>query len=462
MTLLELVDAALRLPTRTVSGVMAMEPITIFSRNVNPVGVARRLRELAPGTEFDGPEDRWTRAAITFGDGSGKRSLTLFHDLAEYAEPKWSNQMAGMRGYFNSFPRTDRKELVMVLTTSLQFSLGTVFEPDFDPTGDPRLDILFAVTEFLDGVLFTPSSLRDAKGRILFGAGGEDEEDPNAVWPRVLGAVSFSDPLGQTTSATPRPRSSEDDVDGAQPPTAQRVARRALAMAAVTGRAILEQGNVNLRTEQRWNPLRSIRSLFSGQERQRQELLEWLRIVGIESEFEPDEWEVLQRPCGRLEPQQQIDSTWRLEGLVVLASALGRFQLPAHDKLVEFRPMWQSLGLFDAATAKGLIANPSLKSRAEIATLRNRLFAIHWRLRNFNIDRKAMNFDEFAKTCWFGPLDITGLPLVEGDLAIHGRRIDRVSPGGFGAAHSAARERHQAANWLMDGPEIYSKASVAT
>ena len=73
-----------------------------------------------------------------------------------------------------------------------------------------------------------------------------------------------------------------------------------------------------------------------------------------------------------------------------------------------------------------------------------------------------MDFAEFAKTCWFGPLDIEGVPLVGGDLAIRGKRIDRASENAFSAAHSSAQERHQAANWLLSGPEQYSEASVAT
>ena len=73
-----------------------------------------------------------------------------------------------------------------------------------------------------------------------------------------------------------------------------------------------------------------------------------------------------------------------------------------------------------------------------------------------------MDFARFARTCWFGPLDLGGVPLVEGDLAIKGERIDRAPPGAFSSAHSAAQERHQAANWLWEGPERYSDASVAT
>lgn len=73
-----------------------------------------------------------------------------------------------------------------------------------------------------------------------------------------------------------------------------------------------------------------------------------------------------------------------------------------------------------------------------------------------------MDFAEFARTCWFGPLDITGVPLIKGDLALQGKRIDKAAADVFATAHSASPERHQAANWLWEGPELYSEASVAT
>jgi hypothetical protein len=164
---------------------MAMEPITLFARIGDPAGVVRRLRELAPSVEIDGSDDNWREAVVAFVEGNNKRTITFTYDPTYHSEPNWSTQMSGMRGYFSRFPDTDRKPRVMMLTTSLRFSLGTLFEPDFDPEGDPRLDVLFSIAEFLDGVLFTPSELRDANGRILFGARGEEDEDPDAVWPRV-------------------------------------------------------------------------------------------------------------------------------------------------------------------------------------------------------------------------------------------------------------------------------------
>lgn len=36
---------------------MAMEPITLFARIADPAAVARRLREIAPAVEIDGPDD---------------------------------------------------------------------------------------------------------------------------------------------------------------------------------------------------------------------------------------------------------------------------------------------------------------------------------------------------------------------------------------------------------------------
>jgi hypothetical protein len=94
--------------------------------------------------------------------------------------------------------------------------------------------------------------------------------------------------------------------------------------------------------------------------------------------------------------------------------------------------------------------------------LRNRLFALHWRLRNYTLRPEILDFANFARTCWFGPLDLTGLPLADGDLAISGNRLDRATPDEFSRTHSVAQERHQAANWLWEGPDRYSEASVAT
>ncbi len=136
---------------------------------------------------------------------------------------------------------------------------------------------------------------------------------------------------------------------------------------------------------------------------------------------------------------RQIDSTWRLESLVVLAWALGRFDIPPHDALVAVDPLWRSLGYLDVKAARTLLAKPSLRPWAEIGALRNRMFTVHWRLRNFRIHPGTIDFAEYARTCWFGPMDISGLPLVGGDLALRGKRIDYALQVEFDKAYSAAQ-----------------------
>jgi hypothetical protein len=422
---------------------MATEPVTIFARIADTAAVARLLREIAPDVQIDGPDDDWRQAIITFGKSKSVRTITFNNDPDYHAEPNWSEQMNGMRGFFARFPETERKPFVMSLTTTFRFSLGSLFEPDFDPGGDPRLDVLFAVAELLDGVLFTPSSLRDRNGRVLFSAGGEAEEDPEAIWPQVLGKVSL--PPGRAPHEPSRSGESGDESDTAEAPSPVRVARRAIALGVVTMRAMLEREAHEPTAPQT-----------------HKHLIDWIRELGLEDELEPDESAVVQRRLGRLDSMQQINSTWRLEGLAVLTWALGKLELPAHDELVNPNDLWESLGVFDADAANALLTNPALRSREEIQTLCNRTFALHWRLRNYGLRPTVMDFADFARTCWFGPLDLTGLPLVKGDLAIGGKRLDRASKELFARTQSAAQERHQAINWLCEGPERYSDASTDT
>jgi hypothetical protein len=424
---------------------MAAEPITVFSRRVDPEGLYRYLDRLGLDLEIEGTLTAWTALRIRGVGEQGPCLLTLTHDPAYYAEPNWSRQMQGMAEYFARFPESPNKERVLMLPTSLHFSLGTLFDPDMDPPHDPRLPVLFEVAQYLDGVLFTPSSLRDAQGRVLLSAYGPEEEDPEARWPEVVGEVSVNTPLGRAMHEISRPRPEGDEPPEATPPSAHRVARRALALTALTVRAILEQDAENP------SALATLR-----------DVLEWSEALNLADELEPEEAEIVALPLGALPPQGQIEATWRLEGLVVLAWALERYPLPAHDALVELSPLWQSLGLLDVERANALVANAQLRSREEIHRLRQRLFALNWRLREFRIRRKAIDFAAFAQTAWFGPLDLGDLPLVENDLAVGGVRLDQADEDLLGSTQSATHERHHASNWLWEGPERYSEVIVAT
>jgi hypothetical protein len=426
---------------------MSTELITLYSRTADPAGVARLLRRLHPSVAIEGPDHDWRTATITFGMLWMKRRLTFVYDPDYLAEPNWSAQMDGMRGYLQQLPDSGRKQIAVMLPTTFRYALSARLEPGLAPGADPRHDLITAVARHLDGVLFTPDGLRDAHGRILFGTGGEAHEDPKAAWPRVIAQVPVA------PAAAGEDEGDEEDENEIEPPTAQRVARRALALAALTARAVLEQDPHAPDAAER-----------------RSALLEWVREMGIEDELEgpspfrskPRERSIFESPLGGMDAQAQIDSVWRTEGLAVLAWALGRYDLPPHDAPVNVDGLWEALGLLDTSRARGLLASPVLRPREEIGALCDRLFALHWRLRNYTLRPERMDFAEFARTCWFGPLDITSVPLAEGDLALRGVPIDQAHPGLLGAVNSAAHERHLAANWLYEGPELYSETDAST
>jgi hypothetical protein len=424
-------------------------PMTIFARIVDVAGVARLLREKEPSVVIDGPDENWQKATVSLGNAK----LTFTHDPHYYAEPKWSTQLDGMRGYYARFPDSEGKQSAIMLTTTFKFGLGLIFDPDECDDSDKRLDLVFAVTKHLDGVIFTPAALLDANGRVLFGADGD--EDADAVWPRVRAEVDIAASRPKDAGTSPPPA---DDL--AIAPAPERVARRALALTAITARALLEQEGVVIHRPKTawWNP----RNWLAPREYQRRELLAWINLIGIDDEMESNEWEVLQRPIGRLEPRQQIDSTWRFEGLVILAWALKRFQVPPHDTLVSPHPLLASMDALDAPAAKALLVRPALRPRDELGALRARLFAVHWRLTDFRIRPSAIHFTNFARTAWFGPLDITGLPLIDNDLSVQGKRIDAVESEELATANSIAVERHTAINWLWEGPRLYSQAQADT
>ena len=160
---------------------MATEPIMLFSRRPDAPGVARLLRTLGARIQIDGPEADWNTITVVTGSWWNKRKLIFTHDKKYYSQPNWSVQLSGMHGYFSKFPDGPGKERVLNLIPTFSFALGTIHEPDFRD-GDERLDIISKVAESLDAVLFLPSSLRDAHGRILLDADGES--DPAARWPQ--------------------------------------------------------------------------------------------------------------------------------------------------------------------------------------------------------------------------------------------------------------------------------------
>ena len=418
---------------------VAAEPINVFSHNQDLAGIAALLRQQLPTVQIHGPDEAWERITITGQKSWFRKTPTLIfkHDPDYYGGADWPQQVAGMQGYFSRFPDGPRKPDVLQLIQSFRFALATEFEPDLHlESNDPRLQFLFAVTRQLDGVIFTPSGLWDASGRTLLNA--EGRSDANAVMP-----VTTQKPL--TIVMPPLESNAGDEVEHA-PPDAQRVARRTLCLAAIAGRGLLEVEEMP--PEQA--------------ESNRKRLLTWVGELALEDELEAQELQCLQQPIGSFSQQAAVDASWRLEGLGVLAWALGKFEVPAYDQLVDAGTLLPAVGFLDPNHAPALLASPALRSAEELRKLKNQCFALHWRLRDFQLKPQAMDFRAFARESWFGPLNVSSVRFCENDLALGDRPISKASAEEFQKALSTANERHRAINWLVVGGASYAETDTST
>jgi hypothetical protein len=317
------------------------------------------------------------------------------------------------------------------LIGTLRFALA-VPQDDLDiDSDDERLSLLYTVCQHLDGVVFTPSSLRDAQGRVLIGAGGET--DPLAVLPQIPPVNIHNKVI-------------EDVEQETVPPTPCRVAKRALALTAVAARATLEFDAPQL----------------DDPETQRRRLIDWIESLDIGDEFEPEEWKVLQRPVGNIEQQDHLNAMWRVEGLAVLAWAIRRHELPPDDELVVPADLYQAMGIFDARTGHELLASAELRPADELSAMQTHLLMLHWRMRDYSIRPQPMDFVAFSKSCWIGSFDVGGFQIVKNDLAIGGAAINDADDDQRSMVNSLAMERHLAINWLMGYSDVYSETDTST
>lgn len=240
----------------------------------------------------------------------------------------------------------------------------------------------------------------------------------------------------------------DTDDDSAElefdPPPTHRVAARALVLAAVACRSLIETDAGK-----------------DGVEALRARILPWLVDLGIADELEDAERALIETPVGKLDNRARVNGSWRAEGVVVLAWALRYCDLPSYE--VECDPSGVANGMgFLADRAETPLAAGRLRAPEEIEHWANTYLTLHWRLRQFMLEPKAMDFPAFAASCRWGPLTVVELGLAEGDLAIGGQRIDGACERAIRTTLSIVQERHLAFNWLLGWEPVYSEVPTDT
>ena len=420
---------------------MDFEPINIYSHRIAPAAVVEVLRRHYSDVNVTGPDDAWTKLTAVIHPGGFFRRpklLHLTHKEEYYDGEDWPRQRMGLQNFVCSWNNADEQPDLPRLIRSFRFCLA-VPTAGLDPYGkDPRIEALLQICRELDGILFTPSCLRDSAGRTLIDASGQI--DPQACLPRLP-------PVEDHPDAEADFDHDDEDDEEPEPPTPERVARRLLALTAVAARATVE-----LDHSQGVEDLEDIPARIA----------EWVNELGISDELEPQEWKVIQRPVGGLEQSDFINAMWRVEGAAVLAYALKLHDLPAYDELIVPPELYDSVGLLNVELGAELLAHPDLCDEDELQGLQEHLLALHWRVRDFSLRPEAMDFVAFSRDCWFGSFDLTNFRVLNGDLAIGDVPIAEAEPEDVSRVNSIAMERHLAINWLHGYSRIYSETDTST
>jgi hypothetical protein len=228
-----------------------------------------------------------------------------------------------------------------------------------------------------------------------------------------------------------------------EPPLARQVAARALVLAAVSARGDLERQH----DQTAWHlPLA------------------WLKGVGGAAALEAQERAFLNSAPGRAEEKVIGATSWRREGLAVLAWALKQFDLPAYDApVVPPDAAHLSVGFLDPQIARELRAWGELRPLAEIDQLATRLTVVSWRLQQFGLMPGPMDLVAFLRGfSSFKDTWLDGLRIIDGDLAIGALPLAQAPAEEVQLCRSIAMERQIAAYWLQGDDPVYSAVAPVT
>ncbi len=303
-----------------------------------------------------------------------------------------------------------------------------------------------------DPALFARIEAVQAIGGLLIDESLDDRAAIEAGWAmaRELGAlVLLRDGLHDASGAVlAAPQTPENDAADEDPPlvgapSASQVATRLRVLSALAMRGLLE--------------VDADRAFALGK---LDALRDWIREQGLEAALDEDEQEALFEPTiGGMGRQQAIDATWRVEGAAVLAWALGLCELPPHDVTIDPGALFDAVGIGSATPSA--LTSPTLRDDDTLDAMREHLFSIHWRFVDLRIRPAPLDFAAVAARSSFG-LVCDPKTLVEGDLAVDGVPITRADQAAVGSAASIARERHQAANYLIGDHTAVRYADVPT
>lgn len=369
---------------------MATEPVTLFAQEKNPGLVIDVLRKMNAKFKVVGSDDAWSEIEITTGGWLKKKRLKITHNPDYYSGQGWQHQMNGMRGYFARFPQAPAQEKVFALTEKFGFALGTIWESEAG-ADDERYEVLSVIAEALDAVWFTPSSIRDSSGRVLYSA-HLSESDPRAQWPKYTPTLTAPEANYSSGLEMKQRVFSELTALGFQPANSlplpdlgiilrdtNELCKRLMALQAVFAWAAMPERVAATALLQNYIERNNLRSAMTDSE---------LALINLP----------------RDESQELHSQTvgWRLENMWALAWVVGFAKVPTldasqiSDEVIE-EMLFDFLPGLDGSIA-GFVASAQLRSTDEVIFMEYKFYCAHNAVRSAQLGGSTVpaDFDPIA------------------------------------------------------------------
>ncbi|MBC7782552.1 MAG: DUF4272 domain-containing protein [Burkholderiales bacterium] len=412
----------------------------LFSISIHPQAVVDALREAGLAIEITGAEDEWRQITIRPRiDDGGDHRLVLALKTRDTDQLYFRRQLPAMINVISQIPAEDvpRRDALQQLAERFGACITLTADPGFSEHGE-FIEAMTLVARLIDGIFVIQSGFLDAESREVLMIDGTSSAD--AVLPAL---PEFPTAVRDTLHDDQEQDVLPFDVPF-NPPPPRRVAERMYVLLTIAYRGALET-----------HPERPERT------EKLHRLAEWFWSLNIGHEMEESERHFLDQPLGGIAQEEAHRLAVQFESVMVLGWALGLLPLLNHDQFVQPALVAEALGLFGEDT-HFVIDSAELREHAELCGVGDRIMAVHWRLREFELNPVAIDFAGMARSAWFGQIDLRNLPMIDGDLALSGAPVASADPAVRRRCQLGIESRHRALNWACGHHRIFSQVDVST
>jgi hypothetical protein len=182
-----------------------------------------------------------------------------------------------------------------------------------------------------------------------------------------------------------------------------------------------------------------------------QRLLPWLETLGMASDIDPIEHDLLATALGKLHASQKTDANWSGEGAVVMCWALHLTAQPPHNEFVDYTSLFDKLGIL-RGNPQMAFPDITLRSLNEISDFHIQVETMRTALQ---LTRADASIHTTLRNVWLSRLSEIGLQGREDDLDEAVQRVSAYSTEERQGAAGLCFVRSVATSWLVDGRRAY-------